>query len=160
MRQCFGRTKTFRRCGRVGPWKFFCKDHLFQPVLVLIALVGWFADIGSIYAFFTQKAPPTVDCSKPIAMTISSGIIQIPHVGCYALSPDSESAEGYVDEIKCRAGDRFALRAADGDRTIALRSSSARMPAQFHLNCENDRIRFACGSDGVAEEESRQSNCD
>jgi len=39
LRQCFGRTRTFRRCGRRGNWKFFCDDHRLQPIVLVSFLV-------------------------------------------------------------------------------------------------------------------------
>ncbi len=32
-RRCFGLTRNLRRCGRYGPWRFFCHDHRLQPAL-------------------------------------------------------------------------------------------------------------------------------
>lgn len=39
--RCYGLTANFHRCGRIGAWRFFCRDHVFQPWLLLAsALFG------------------------------------------------------------------------------------------------------------------------
>jgi hypothetical protein len=57
LNRCWGRTPTFRRCGRFGIWKFFCDDHRIQPVGWICALLftvgggiasiqsAWFPDV-------------------------------------------------------------------------------------------------------------------
>lgn len=51
---CQGRTKTLRRCGREGDWRFFCDDHRRQPFVwafialsVVASLVSIFTPLGS-----------------------------------------------------------------------------------------------------------------
>jgi hypothetical protein len=55
MQQCFGLTRTLRRCGRRGSWRFFCDDHRRQPVAWIFFLVFTvIAGTASIYsAWFT-----------------------------------------------------------------------------------------------------------
>jgi hypothetical protein len=39
MRKCWGRTKNLRRCGRIAAWTFFCPDHIWQPITLLILIL-------------------------------------------------------------------------------------------------------------------------
>lgn len=56
--RCWGLTRTMRRCGRIGPWRFFCKDHQFQPILALaFVIVPMLANIASIYSALLPVAP-------------------------------------------------------------------------------------------------------
>jgi tetratricopeptide (TPR) repeat protein len=48
--KCYGRTKNFNRCQREGDWKFFCKEHKWQPVLFCLTLLGIAGSLTSIYA--------------------------------------------------------------------------------------------------------------
>jgi hypothetical protein len=53
--RCIGRTATLARCGRVGPWRFFCYDHRFQWLFLLSFLV--FTVGGSVASIFSVVAP-------------------------------------------------------------------------------------------------------
>jgi hypothetical protein len=46
--RCLGRTKTLRRCRR-EPARWFCRDHRFQPVALLISLVSIVAAFAGLY---------------------------------------------------------------------------------------------------------------
>jgi len=84
--RCWGLTRSLRRCGRIGSWRFFCKDHRFQPVLALACVVvPMLANIASIYsALFPvgpRYAPNTSEATHklskvsptPPARTLGSG---------------------------------------------------------------------------------------
>ena len=52
-RRCWGLTNNLRRCGRLGNWNFFCKDHRLQPLVWLVFVVctvgGGLASIQSAW---------------------------------------------------------------------------------------------------------------
>ncbi len=50
-RQCYGRTRTLRRCARRGSWRFLCEEHKRQPIVFFCFLVFTvFAGLASIYS--------------------------------------------------------------------------------------------------------------
>jgi hypothetical protein len=58
MRQCLGRTRNFRRCGRLGDWKLFCDDHRLQPIIWVIFLVCTVAGgVASIQSAWIPHRP-------------------------------------------------------------------------------------------------------
>ncbi len=49
VRRCLGILKNWRRCGRFGPWRFYCDDHRWQPLQAIVfAVFTLLAGIASI----------------------------------------------------------------------------------------------------------------
>lgn len=53
MQRCFGISRTLRRCGRRGNWRFFCDDHRRQPLVwasfLVFTVVAGFSSIYSAW---------------------------------------------------------------------------------------------------------------
>lgn len=58
MRQCYGLTRNFHRCGREGDWRWFCPEHRRQPIVWLsFILFTVVAGTASIYsAWFSGES--------------------------------------------------------------------------------------------------------
>ena len=54
-RRCLGRTRSLRRCGRYGTWRFFCADHRLQPILWLAAIVSFIAAVVTLWTFVVPE---------------------------------------------------------------------------------------------------------
>ena len=63
-RQCWGRTRSLHRCGRIGNWPrlrncgLFCDDHRFQPFTLFFLVVPFIADITGITSFYSAWSKP------------------------------------------------------------------------------------------------------
>ncbi len=69
MRRCWG-FRRFRRCGRIGDWRFYCADHRWQPLqgfAILFSALGVFASIQS--AGWLSMATPLGNLSVRISDT-------------------------------------------------------------------------------------------
>src|SRR5262245_45962832 len=69
MRRCWG-FRRFRRCGRIGAWRFYCADHRWQPVQALAVLFSALGVVASIQsAGWLSTARPLENLSVRIGDT-------------------------------------------------------------------------------------------
>ena len=64
VRRCLGRTGNLRRCQREGDWRFFCHDHVRQPLIWLFTFI--FTVLGGTASIYSVLAPP----ARPVSETI------------------------------------------------------------------------------------------
>jgi len=73
-RQCWGRTKSFRRCRRMGGWKRVCRDHLLQPILLfttfIVTTISLVADVPSIIDSY-RSHPERTELQQEVLLEIS-----------------------------------------------------------------------------------------
>ena len=159
MGRCIGRTRTLHRCGRVGPWRFYCRDHRYQPLHLCLTLLAVLGAIASIAAWLRDSPDDArVDCSAPVYLAISNGQINVPRTGCYTVDTDAGQSIAYISRIVCQPGDRFVLKSTADSREVIVTPTQG-IGAEFHLNCTEDRLELDCNSQGVAVAGARGNNC-
>jgi hypothetical protein len=88
MRRCWGRTKNLRRCERIADWRFFCPDHIWQPItLVILILVLVIVATSGISSYMTGQYGRT---NKTLQESVNN-IIKTQHHKLMKKYPD-----GYV----------------------------------------------------------------
>lgn len=140
---------------------------LLSVILILLLIVVFFFGHG----YFTEKGRQLASDNKrhlsssnayitPKLVTISNGEIKLPGPGLYLVETEDRADSDELTKILgLSRGDRVILKAADNDRTIAVKEGRFLIMAAyvFYLNNKDDKIIFTSEGNDVCAEDNRLS---
>ena len=125
---------------------------LLSIIFILLLIVVFFFG----YGYFTEKgrqlasddkshAPSSNAFITPKPVIISKGEIKLSGPGLYLVDTEDRADSGELTKISgLSRGDRVILKAADDDRTIAVKEGTflIMQSSRFYLNNKDDKIIF------------------
>jgi len=122
--------------------------------------ISW---VRELYGDKSNRSRPNYEIgtiSKPVKVTLSNSEIDLPGQGFFLVDTEGGSSVGNLKRINgLKEGDQVIIAADSNERTIIVKKSSyLKMPMDFYLNNEDDRIVFVCDGMNKCSEISRSSN--